>query len=146
MRGRFLVGACAIALWANAIAGQQTPSLLGTPATQGDSLRLTRAAAVAMALARNPQLEVAREQTAQFRALQVQARAFPDPAVTASLDQQRGLFRSGAGGEKNIGAGISILTERRSGLALMLIPAVFEVGYLIGSQISLWSLVIPHHT
>ena len=108
MRGRFLVGACAIALWANAIAGQQTPSLLGTPARQGDSLRLTRAAAVAMALARNPQLEVAREQTAQFRALQVQARAFPDPAVTASLDQQRGLFRSGAGGEKNIGAGISI--------------------------------------
>jgi hypothetical protein len=45
-----------------------------------------------------------------------------------------------------IGAGISILTERRSGLALMLVPAVFEVGYLIGSQISLWSLVIPHQT
>jgi cobalt-zinc-cadmium efflux system outer membrane protein len=61
-----------------------------------------------MALAQNPQLEIAREQTAQFRALQVQARAFPDPAVTASLDQQPGLFRSAGGGEKNIGAGIAI--------------------------------------
>jgi cobalt-zinc-cadmium efflux system outer membrane protein len=61
-----------------------------------------------MAVARNPQLEVAREQTAQFRALQVQARAFPDPAVTASLDQQSGLFRSGAGGEKNVGVGLTV--------------------------------------
>lgn len=101
MRGRFFVGACASVVCAGVLAGQQT-------AAQSDSLRLTRAAAVAMALARNPQLEVAREQTAQFRALQVQARAFPDPAITASLDQQPGLFRSAAGGQKNIGAGISI--------------------------------------
>jgi cobalt-zinc-cadmium efflux system outer membrane protein len=61
-----------------------------------------------MALARNPQLEVAREQTAQFRAAQVQARALPEPAVTASLDQQPGLFRSAGGGQKNIGAGVSV--------------------------------------
>jgi hypothetical protein len=45
-----------------------------------------------------------------------------------------------------IGAGISIFPQRSSGLALMLLPAVFEVGYLIGSQISLWILIIPHRT
>jgi len=45
-----------------------------------------------------------------------------------------------------IGAGISILTPRRSGLALMLIPAVFELGYLIGSQISLAILIMPPGT
>jgi outer membrane protein, heavy metal efflux system len=107
MRGRIILGALAYAVCAGGLAGQQASAVAATP-TRGDSLRLTRPAAIAMALARNPQLEVAREQTAQFRALQVQARALPEPAVTASLDQQPGLFRSAAGGQKNIGAGVSI--------------------------------------
>lgn len=107
MRGRIILGALAYAVCAGELAGQQASAVAVTP-TPGDSLRLTRSAAIAMALARNPQLEVAREQTAQFRALQVQARALPEPAVTASLDQQAGLFRSAGGGQKNIGAGVSI--------------------------------------
>ena len=45
-----------------------------------------------------------------------------------------------------IGAGISSLARRRSGLALMLIAAVFEIGYLIGSQVSLWALIVPSRT
>lgn len=107
MRGRIILGALAYAVCAGGLAGQQASAVAVTP-TPGDSLRLTRSAAIAMALARNPQLEVAREQTAQFRALQVQARALPEPAVIASLDQQPGLFRSVAGGQKNIGAGVSV--------------------------------------
>jgi len=107
MRGRTILGAVAYAACAGGLAGQQAsrPTVLPPPA---DSLRLTRSAAIAMALARNPQLEVAREQTAQFRAIQVQSRALPEPAVTASLDQQSGFFQSGAGGQKNIGAGLTV--------------------------------------
>lgn len=109
MRGSIITGALASVVCAVALHGQQQAGPASTAVeARWDSLKLTRSAAVAMALARNPQLEVAREQTAQFRAAQVQARAFPDPAVTVSLDRQPGLFRSAPGGEKNIGAGISI--------------------------------------
>jgi cobalt-zinc-cadmium efflux system outer membrane protein len=73
-----------------------------------DTLLLTRSAAIQWALERNPQLEVAREQIAQFRAAKVQAAAIPDPSVTASLDQQPGLFRSSASGQKNIGATLQL--------------------------------------
>ncbi|MDQ2891146.1 MAG: TolC family protein [Gemmatimonadota bacterium] len=82
----------------------QTPTL--TAAT--DTLLLTRAAAVQLALERNPQLEVAREQIAEFAAVKVQAGAIPDPSVTASLDQQPGFFRSAPTGQKNIGATLSV--------------------------------------
>jgi cobalt-zinc-cadmium efflux system outer membrane protein len=61
-----------------------------------------------MALANNPQLEIARQQTNQLRAARVVATAIPDPLVTASLDNQSGLFRSSSGGEKNVGAELSI--------------------------------------
>ena len=107
MRGRTILGAVAYAACAGGLAGQQAAPVAVTT-SPGDSLRLTRSAAIAMALGRNPQLEVAREQTAQFRALQVQARALPEPAVTASLDEQSGLFRSGTGGQKNIGVGLTV--------------------------------------
>ncbi len=73
-----------------------------------DTLLLTRAAAIQLALERNPQLEVAREQIAEYRAVKVQAAAIPDPSVTASLDQQPGIFRSAPGGQKNIGATLSL--------------------------------------
>jgi cobalt-zinc-cadmium efflux system outer membrane protein len=108
MRRSIVTGVFAGVTYAGVIQAQGATSQLPLPMAARDSLRLTREQAIAMALAGNPQLEIAREQTAQFRALQVQARAFPDPAVTASLDQQPGLFRSAGGGEKNVGAGISI--------------------------------------
>lgn len=73
-----------------------------------DTLLLTRAAAIQRALAHNPQLEVAREQIAEFRAVKVQAVAIPDPAVTASLDEQPGLLRSAPTGQKNIGATLDV--------------------------------------
>jgi outer membrane protein, heavy metal efflux system len=109
MRVRIVLGTVAIAICARSLHGQQTgapPPVVG--GTQLDSLRLSRAGAVAMALARNPQLEIAREQTAEFRAARVQARALPEPAVTASLDQQRGFFQSSSGGQKNVTAGMTV--------------------------------------
>ncbi|MEO7041132.1 MAG: TolC family protein [Gemmatimonadaceae bacterium] len=90
--------AAMLALCAGTASAQQRP----------DTLVLTRADAVQLALDRNPQLDVAREQIAQLRAVKVQAAAIPDPALTASLDQQPGLFRSSASGQKNIGATLDL--------------------------------------
>ncbi len=89
-------------------AGAQTGGTLPLPVTgRLDSLRLTRSEAIALALANNPQLAIAREQTNQFRAARVTARAIPDPSISASLDDQGGFFRSG-NGTKNIGAGLTV--------------------------------------
>jgi len=87
-----------LALCASSASAQQRP----------DTLLLTRAAAIQLALERNPQLDVAREQIAELRAAKVQAVAIPDPAVTASLDGQPGLFRSSATGQKNVGATLQV--------------------------------------
>jgi cobalt-zinc-cadmium efflux system outer membrane protein len=73
-----------------------------------DSLVLTRDAAIAAALANNPQLDVAREQTAQARARLVQGVAIPDPAFSYSLDNQTGLLRLGSAQQKNAAFGIAI--------------------------------------
>jgi hypothetical protein len=42
-----------------------------------------------------------------------------------------------------VGAGIAGVTQRGAGVALMLIAALFQVGFVIGSQISLRFLIIP---
>jgi cobalt-zinc-cadmium efflux system outer membrane protein len=73
-----------------------------------DSVRLSRSEAVAEALAHNPQLEIARALIGEARARKVEATAIPDPAVTASLDQQRRFFQSGATGQKNVGIDVFI--------------------------------------
>jgi outer membrane protein TolC len=79
-----------------------------TPPPARDSLALTRAAAIAAALADNPQLEVAREQTAQSRARRTEATAIPDPGLTASLDDQPGFFRLGQAQSKNVVVGLDV--------------------------------------
>ncbi len=55
-----------------------------------DTVRLTRQQAVGEALAHNPQLEVARQQTAEARAQRVQDVAIPDPVGSASITTQGG--------------------------------------------------------
>jgi outer membrane protein, heavy metal efflux system len=79
-----------------------------TPAPARDSLALTRGAAIAAALANNPQLDVAREQTAQFRARRTEAVAIPDPGLTASLDNEPGFLQLGQAQEKNVAVGIAV--------------------------------------
>jgi len=55
-----------------------------------DTLRVTRDQAVALALAHNPQLTVANEQTAEARGQRVQNISIPDPTTTASISTQAG--------------------------------------------------------
>jgi outer membrane protein TolC len=74
----------------------------------GDSLRLTRRQAIAEALNRNAQLEVARQQTAQSRARRIEAIAVPDPALSASYDDQPQFFNLGGAGSRNVSVGMTI--------------------------------------
>jgi cobalt-zinc-cadmium efflux system outer membrane protein len=105
----------ALAFFAGALQAQQpvqnaradSISRLGAPQPL-DSARLSRREAIALALAHNPQLEIARAQIGEAKARKVEAVSIPDPAVTASLDQQRGIFRSGIGGQKNVGVGVLV--------------------------------------
>lgn len=55
-----------------------------------DTLRLTRDQVVAEALAHNPLLAVAREQTSEARAQRIQNVSIPDPTTTASIITQAG--------------------------------------------------------
>ena len=100
---RFHVTLCALVALGEAAPAQQP----GAGQTI-DSLRLTRRQAIAEALAHNPQIEVARQQTAQSRARRVQAIAVPDPALTASYDQSPQPFNFGSAGERNVGVSMLI--------------------------------------
>jgi cobalt-zinc-cadmium efflux system outer membrane protein len=100
---RFHWTLCALAALSEAASAQQQNA-----AQVADSLRLTRRQAVAEALSRNAQLEVAREQTAQSRARRVQAIAIPDPSLAASYDAAPGPFTFGTAGERNVGIGMAI--------------------------------------
>src|SRR5689334_10710603 len=104
---RLKIGLCALAAFGSATSAQ-TPSI-SRPASSrttttngtaqaGDSLRLSRRQAIAEALNRNAQLEIAREQTAQARARRVTAIAVPDPTLSAGYDGLSGPFSFGAPG------------------------------------------------
>jgi outer membrane protein TolC len=99
---RLIIGMCVLA-----IAGGTASAQL--PGTQPpDSLRLSRRQAVAEALNRNAQLEIAREQTAQARARRVSAIAIPDPQLSAAYDQATGPFAFGGAGSKPVSLGLDI--------------------------------------
>ena len=70
--------------------------------------RLSRRAAVAEALARNPQIAAARAQVDQARAGIAQATAFPDPAFAWTYEQQKSLTNFGSAQARDIGAAVTI--------------------------------------
>ncbi len=74
----------------------------------GQILRVTRAEAIRLALAQNPTLAVAREQTAQARARLRQAVEIPEPTFGASLLGQPGVLHPHQGSETDLGVGITI--------------------------------------
>jgi outer membrane protein, heavy metal efflux system len=84
----------ALALTAGVASAQPhaRPPLAEPPA---DTLRLTRRQAIAQALFANPQLDIAREQTAQARAQRIEGMALPDPALSTSWDSLPRPFRLG---------------------------------------------------
>ena len=94
---RFHVTLCALVALGEAASAQQ-PGV----GQSIDSLRLTRRQAIAEALAHNPQIEVARQQTAQSRARRVEAIAVSDPALTAAYDASTRPFDFGSAGERNV--------------------------------------------
>lgn len=80
----------------------------GSAEVPRDLLCLTRQQAIAQALAKNPQLQVAAEQVAQAHARKVQATAMPDPQFAAAFDQSQGLFGAGGASERSLAATVTI--------------------------------------
>lgn len=78
------------------------------PVDTGAALRLTRAAAVGMALAGNPTILAAREQVLEAGARKVQATQIPFPTVTGAIVGQTNAFRPGTGNEHDVGVGLTI--------------------------------------
>lgn len=79
-----------------------------SPAAPTDTLCLSRRAAIAEAVARNPLLRVAAEQVAQARARQAQGTAIPDPAFNTTFEQSPGLFGAGGSTARSVGASLTI--------------------------------------
>src|SRR5690349_5342255 len=99
-----------------ALAAQQPTSAVGAPADSG-VLVLTREQAIGLALARNPQIQVAREQVAQARARVTQATAIPDPSLSATAVGQNGPFSPHAAEEHDLALGVTIPFPDRIRLA-----------------------------
>lgn len=92
---------------ADSLARGDTVAVAATrPAT--DSLRLSRRQAIAEALLHNPQITVAREQSEEARARRIQAIALPDPALTASYDDQPRFLDLPRAGSRNVAVGMDI--------------------------------------
>lgn len=94
---RLILGLCALATTGSVARAQAT-----------DSLRLTRHQAIAEALTRNAQLEIAREQTAQARARRVTGIAIPDPTLSAAYDQLTGPLTLGAAGARPVAVELAV--------------------------------------
>ena len=99
---KIVLSVAAVACHAAAL-GAQAPAPM-----RADSTPLSRSAAISAALANNPQLDVAREQTAQARARRVQGIAIPDPQLTYSLDNQPTFLNLGGATAKNAALGIQV--------------------------------------
>ncbi|HEY6830016.1 MAG TPA: TolC family protein, partial [Gemmatimonadaceae bacterium] len=117
---RLTIGLCALAVPASVASAQMsngtrsaptqtsTTSARSTGTQATDSLRLSRRQAIAEALARNAQLEIAREQTAQARARRITAISVPDPTLTAAYDQESGPFGFGGAASKPVAIGLTV--------------------------------------
>ena len=104
---RLLFAACFAGAATSSLHAQQPGSAVPYGAG-ADSLHLSRAQAIAEALARNTQLDIAREQTAEARARRVQGVAIPDPSLTAATDQQSRFFGFNRGGTRPVAVGLSV--------------------------------------
>lgn len=90
----------ALALFASSVHAQQNPP------RQADTLRISRQQAITSALLSNPQLEIAREQTAQVRAQRVQGLGLTDPMLSASLDSVTAFRTAGSAPQRPLAIGV----------------------------------------
>jgi cobalt-zinc-cadmium efflux system outer membrane protein len=95
---------CALACAANAATAQNRPS----SSDARDTLRLSRRQAIATALIANPQLDIAREQTAQVRAQRVENNGINNPSLAYSYDGQTGFLQFGTAAAHNLNVGLGI--------------------------------------
>lgn len=95
---------------AHADSSARADALVAAPTARAtpDSLRLSRRQAIAEALMHNPQITIAREQTDEARARRVQAIAIPDPALTASYDDQPRFLDFPGAGSRNVAVGMVV--------------------------------------
>jgi outer membrane protein TolC len=93
-----------LSIWLCALAASGSAA----SAQVADSLRLSRRQAIAEALNRNAQLEIARQQTAEARARRVTAIAIPDPTLTAGYDQVSGPFSFRGAPSRPVGVELDI--------------------------------------
>src|SRR3954471_23787249 len=99
---RLIIGLCALAITGGAAFAQRPND------QHSDSLRLSRRQAIAEALNRNAQLEIARQQTAEARARRVTALAIPDPTLAAGYDQVSGPFSFRGAPSRPVGVELDI--------------------------------------
>ena len=71
-------------------------------------MRLSRRQAIATALIANPQLDIAREQTAQVRAQRVENNGINNPSLAYSYDGQTGFLQFGTAAAHNLNVGLGI--------------------------------------
>jgi outer membrane protein TolC len=71
-------------------------------------LVLTRRQAIDTALARNPALAAAHEEIAQARAREVEATAFPDPAISGDVTGESNLLHPGRNTGSDLGVGLDL--------------------------------------
>jgi cobalt-zinc-cadmium efflux system outer membrane protein len=97
-----------IALRPDCVGANADTSRADSAEVRREPLCLTREQAIALAVSRNPQLQVAAEQVAQARARKVQGTAFPDPQFDAVFDQSKGLFGAGGANQRSLAATVTI--------------------------------------
>jgi outer membrane protein TolC len=108
---RLLLGVCALAVVGGATAPRAAAQAGVTRTNQSlstDTLRLSRRQAIAEALLRNAQIEVAREQTSEAAARRVTDIAIPDPSLSAAYDQITGPFAFRAAPSRPVSLGLTI--------------------------------------
>jgi outer membrane protein TolC len=115
---RLSFGMCALAVYGSATSAQlprteaaASPVRSELPSTRTqtvDSVRLTRRQAIAEALVRNAQLEIAREQTAQAKARRQTAIAVPDPQLDAGFDQETAPLSFNGAGSRPVSIGLTV--------------------------------------
>ncbi|MDD5562416.1 MAG: TolC family protein [Thermoanaerobaculaceae bacterium] len=91
-------------LVAGAASAAPIPGALPSP----EPLRVSRAEAVALAVAGNPAVAAAVEQVAQARARVAEATALPDAAIATTLEQENGLLQPRSATAKDIGLALTL--------------------------------------
>ncbi len=108
---------------------------VGHAAAADDASPVSRSQAVSEALARNPQIAVARAQIDEARAGIAQATAFPDPAFSWDYEQQSSLTNFRSAQSRDIGAAFTVPFPDKFRLNKRVSEAALHAAELNWSQV-----------